>query len=420
MEQQKGWNHLGLLFAYIVSFSALAGFLFKTNVILNPLVLVGISIFLLVPFQKESKFVKRVILLISIIFAGWILSDLGFALFPFGVAFLLAYLLDPLVSFLEQKRIPRWTSALSVIIIFMGIVSLVAIFIFPLIFDQLNDAIPRISSLVSSLSTYLSSDKFYNTLAGMGFPKETLKSLVESELIPRLENLFTIILQGLLSLLTNLSTIATQLVNAVLIPILLFYFLKDFTKLKRFISSIFEKKNQKLLNDFKRINKIMRIYLTLQAIEAVFVATVVSITFSIFGLPYPIVLGLICGIMNPIPFLGLFASMSICTTAVLLVNPTNMLNHILVIFIVICALHIINAYFLEPNIAGKRVGLHPILLIASLFVFGGMFGIVGFLIAVPSTAILMMFFNDWRQKLAKTIEPEPLVTEGQVTAKVNE
>jgi predicted PurR-regulated permease PerM len=58
-------------------------------------------------------------------------------------------------------------------------------------------------------------------------------------------------------------------------------------------------------------------------------------------------------------------------------------------------MHFINAYLLEPNIAGKMIGLHPALLIASLFVFSGLFGFLGLLIAVPLTATLVMFFNDW-------------------------
>jgi predicted PurR-regulated permease PerM len=133
-------------------------------------------------------------------------------------------------------------------------------------------------------------------------------------------------------------------------------------------------------------------------LAAFIVATSTSVAFTLFGIPYPIVLGILCGVFNPIPYLGIFVSMIICIFTVTLVNPVMFWEQGVFIVAVISVLHFINAYFLEPNIAGKQVGLHPIMLIASLFIFGSLFGVVGLLVAVPGAAILMMFFNDWREK----------------------
>lgn len=388
-----------LIIAIILSIAALTGFIIQTNIIAIPLVLILLTMFFIFPYRHESSFVRRFLLLSLILFSGWLLSDLKSALFPFIVSFFIAYLFEPVISALNKKGFPRWAAAMSLILVFFAIVSLVAIFVFPIVFSQLDDAIKQVSSMINSAADYLDSRKFYRMLAKMGLPEDKLKILIRSEFIPKLEGIFTIVLESLMSLLTSLSGIATQVINAILIPILSFYLLKDFDKLKNLITSILEKKNVKLLSDLGRINKILRKYISWQILSATIVATFSSISYSFFALPYPVVLGLFCGLFNPIPYLGSFASIIVCSLIVLIVSPENIWTNILVIVITINALHFVNAYLLEPNIAGKQVGLHPAVLMASLFVFGGMFGIIGLLIAVPCTATLMMFFNDWRKKL---------------------
>ncbi len=176
-----------------------------------------------------------------------------------------------------------------------------------------------------------------------------------------------------------------------------FYFLKDFDKLKNFIKSTLAIKNEKLLYDLRRINRIVRVYVGWQILAAFIVASVCSITFTLFGLPYSIVLGILCGFLNPIPYLGVLLSYVACSLILVFVSPDGLVGNIIVAVSVISAMHFINAYFLEPNIAGRQVGLHPLMLIASLFVFGGLFGFIGLFIAVPCTATLMMFFNDWKE-----------------------
>jgi predicted PurR-regulated permease PerM len=399
-----------LIIAVIISILALSGFLFITEIAYSPLVLMLIALFILFPFKGSSKIAGRLVLMISIIFVGWLLHDLGYALMPFVLSFLIAYLVDPFVNYLTNKKVPRWAASLAIVLIFIGIVTLIAVFVFPLIFSQLDSAIKKLSNFVVTSSQYLDSQVFYNYLADLGFPEQDVKKAIETELIPRLKDIFTVLLTALLSLLNSLSSIATQVINAILVPILAFYLLKDFPEIKELVKSILYEKNQTVLYNLRRINIILHKYIGWQVIAATIVATSCSVVFSIAGIPYPILLGLLCGVFNPIPYLGIFASMIICILTILLAFPENLLTQIIVVVATINALHFINSYFLEPNIAGRQVGLHPVLLIASLFVFGGMFGILGLIIAVPGTATLVMFFNDWRNKtseehLIETAEP---------------
>ncbi|OGU38557.1 MAG: hypothetical protein A2X61_08190 [Ignavibacteria bacterium GWB2_35_12] len=386
------------IIAIIISLIALAVFLFDTKIVSNPLILILLSVIILLPFRKESQFIRRLILIISLIFIGWVIADLGFAILPFAISFLIAYLLNPFIKKLKERKIPRWLSALVIDLLFIGIITAVAVYIFPIIFSQLDDALKKISTLVTSVSKDLDERSIYKFFSKFGFDKKTFRGIFQAEFIPRLEGILSGILHAFLEFLTNLSVVATKLVNVVLVPVLLFYFLKDFQKIRDLVRKILEQRNQKLLNDLGRIDIMLRKYIGWQITAAIIVGTVCSVAFSIFNVPYSIVLGMMCGVLNPIPYIGLFASMIISILTILIVDPPNVFQLILVVLIVINSMHFINAYLLEPNIAGKQVGLHPVILIASLFVFGGLFGFFGLIIAVPLTATLMMFYRDWLVK----------------------
>ncbi len=397
MEQDIQKKQGQAIIAILVSLLSLGAFLYFTDLLWSPLILFIIPIFLLYPFRKEWKFVSRLMILIIVIFVGWLLSDLGAALIPFFIAFLLSYLLDPFVGFLQKKGIPRWLSTFTILITTIGGFTLLAVFVSPSVFTQLDTALQEVQKTAKSVNNYINSKSFYNLLGTFGIDHASAKNTIEKEIIPKIEAVFKGAIIDLTVLFQNLSLIATQLINIILIPVLSFYFLKDFDKLKNFIKSTLAIKNEKLLYDLRRINRIVRVYVGWQILAAFIVASVCSITFTLFGLPYSIVLGILCGFLNPIPYLGVLLSYVACSLILVFVSPDGLVGNIIVAVSVISAMHFINAYFLEPNIAGRQVGLHPLMLIASLFVFGGLFGFIGLFIAVPCTATLMMFFNDWKE-----------------------
>jgi len=373
-------------------------FLIQSGFAANPLMIFGIAIFVLMPLRKEHPIARRTLLLTCITFAIWLFRDLGVALLPFGVAFLLAYLTDSSVSWLERKKFPRWLAALIIVASLGGLVTSIAIFVFPSVFSQLDDIISQVSSFVTSSQKFLESRKFYRMLDDLGLPKDTLRDIVQNEFAPRLESVFTSVLKALLSLLTSLSLLASQVINVILIPILSFYFVKDLPKFKKLLKEILTRKDQKVFSDLQRINSIVRTYIGWQTIVALFIGGISSLFFALFGVPYPIVLGIICGLLNPIPIFGSIASTIIAVITVLLVQPENSTLGVVTVIAVINGLHFINAYMVEPRVLGEKIGLHPIILLASLFIFSHFFGFWGLLVAVPVTAVLVMFFRDWKEQ----------------------
>jgi predicted PurR-regulated permease PerM len=377
-------------------FVAYGSFLVMTQMAANPFVLFASSVFLLYPFRHESVHVRRMMVLLCLTFAAWLFREVGRLFAPFFVAFAFAYLFEPIVASLARRRFPRWLSASLLVAAFISLVASIIIFIFPIILAQLNDIIREMSSLIARASNYLESRQFFRLLSSYGLNSPQTRELIQRELVPRLEGSFNLILRTLLAFLSSLSDVATQVVNVILTPILMFHLTKDFDKLKDFITKILSGNNAKLLFDLRRINAIVKAYIGGQAIASLMIGTVSTTIFLVFSIPYAVVIGVFCGLLNPIPYIGMFASIIIGLITVVLVGSGDAIIFSTgVITFTVLGLHFIDTYVVQPRIVGQRVGLHPLAMIASLLVFGHFLGIAGLLMAVPLMASIMMFFNDW-------------------------
>src|SRR5205823_13765568 len=85
--------------------------------------------------------------------------------------------------------------------------------------------------------------------------------------------------------------------------------------------------------------------------------------------------------------------------------PGSFWLHTLITAVMIAGLHAFNSYLIEPRIIGDRVGLHPVMVIASLFIFAHFLGFIGLLIAVPMMAVCMMFLKEWYRRTISMQEP---------------
>lgn len=384
-------------------------FLVLTNLASSPLILFLIAFFLLYPYAKRSFLAKRLLQLNWGVFILWMLIDLNSAVLPFALSFILAFLLDPIINALERLKFKRWFASMIMLGIIGGILATVAVFVFPPAYAQLDQVTKEVSRFVVQTTKYLESRQFYSMLQSFGIPKETVKELVQDQFMPKAETLFSSVMDALFALLTNISLIAAQILNLILIPIITFYFLKDLPAFKSFLREILGIKNPQALSMLERVSDILKIYVGWQVIAVIWIGGAASLLLSLLGVPYAIVLGVMFGLLNPIPFFGSIASMIIGIIVAIFVEPQNALTHVISITIIVNGLHFLNAYVIEPRVLGSRVGLHPVLLLASIFVFGHFFGFIGLLIAVPTTAILMMFFREWEHALHASVNSAPSV-----------
>ncbi|MFN3780897.1 MAG: AI-2E family transporter, partial [Candidatus Kapaibacteriota bacterium] len=122
--------------AIVVGVLSFVVFLYYTQQLTSPLIIFIIGLLIIAPFRKESYFIRRLILLFVGFFVLWIFSIIGSSITPFIISFVIAYLLAPIISLLEKKKVPRWFSSLFIVLFLIGSVTFVFVLLSPQILNQ--------------------------------------------------------------------------------------------------------------------------------------------------------------------------------------------------------------------------------------------------------------------------------------------
>lgn len=348
----------------------------------------------------QRRQVVKLIFIVMGILALLLLINLRGLLFeifaPFILAIAFAYILNPLVKLLSLKGIPRLWSVLA---IYLSIALLVLLFSVTLIprmtaeITKLLETLPHYSNEVFDYmyEMYLRYNKNVESL-----PEEFagVKNLLRIN-IDRFQeitiNVVSAITEGLLSLFS-------KAVGLVLIPILAFYFLKDAEEFKKgvilFIPSGWRKEIVAVARD---IDSVLGGFIRGQLIVAAFVGTLTALSLMILRVNFAVLVGLIAGAANVIPYFGPFIGIVLGVLFALMDNPMKALW----VVVVLTILQQIESSILSPRIVGKRVGVHPVVVILALLIGGKFFGLVGLLIAVPAAGVLKVLGNHLIKNVVK-------------------
>lgn len=392
MENQLKKNeNLITIFVSILSLLLFGLFLFTSKSILSPILLyVLILIFYLL--NKKEEVVKNVFLLSTIIFLTWFFYEILSILTPFLIAFIFAYLLNPFVLFLERKKLPRLLGTTISIFAILLIGGLILSFIIPPFFEQIGLLISSAPQKISELNEFFNR-QVLPELNRLGVIYPEFQKFISTELPSKLNNLFNGIFNNILSVISGVSVVFNQIVNLIIIPVMTFYFLKDFDKILKAFLKLFNSDFQnKLLDISSRIDKIFGNYIRSFLMVSLINGTIVTTGLTLIGVPYAVVLGLLSALLNFIPYFGVIISFSI-GFLISILSGVSGLNLILVP-VVYFGENLLESSLIVPKIIGEKVGLHPLLILFAIFVFGYFGGIVGMLISVPVTALLVSIVVD--------------------------
>ncbi len=365
--------------------------------VLSPFLLLGAILFLLFPLRHQPL-VQNIMWLAVTLFLIWFFNELSGLLLPFIIAFLLAYVLDPVVGWLQKKGIARWVSTLGVMFLFIGGVVSVLIFVMPIAFAQFEDMLQWITGMVHDVAALVREGKLVAFLQGYGIPVERFQQILNEQFAPKLENIMRALIEAVFGFIASISTIVTRIINAIIIPFLAFYLLKDYPFIKDRIQSFIPPSRRKPINrSMLKVDALLGRYLRGALAVAVINGTLASFLLWIFGIDYPLVLGIIAGILNLIPYFGLVISLVLAILVAMFSGEPSLLK-VVYVLITFAVLQILEVAVLQPRIVGRQVGLHPVLMILSLLVFSFFLGFVGLLIAVPTTAVVVMFVRDYQAR----------------------
>jgi predicted PurR-regulated permease PerM len=365
-------------------------FLYQVKVALIPPVLTIILVVLLLPL-RDYYFVRHLLWVVIGVFVFWFLLETKAIVAPFIISFALAYLFDPLVTKLEKRKIPRLASVSVIVFTTVGSISVLLYFMIPQMIRELGNLLVFFVGLPARFTEWMKTDgvAFFTDLH---IDPKRVESFISNTLPAKYERLFQSALNWVMSLPKNAPHIIGQLLYAVLIPFLFFYILKDFDKVRRWTKELLPIESSWVVRDYlERINAIISGFFRGQFIVCLLVGALTTMALLAFRAPYAIILGLMAGALNIVPYVGLAITLFV-GLLVGLTGPDPIIT-CLKIIAAIEGVRILEGSFIAPRIVGDRVGLHPVWVIFSILIFAHQLGVLGLVIAVPLAATIKIFIS---------------------------
>jgi len=375
----------------------------------HPIFPLAALVFFLHPFRRLIV-PRRLTQLGIAVFLIWFCFSLSGVLFPFIAAFVIAYILSPLVGRLCSRGFPRWVASLAVVLVILGLYSIIGVFVVPRIVEQGRELLTSAASLLQDTRSILDRERLVTWLTDMGIGRAQAEEIVVNTVEPQVRVVFAWIIRQIGDFARNATSLLEGLINLILIPVLAFYFLNDFERVRRFVRSTILQGNPRYLTLARKTDAILNSYLRGIVTTSSIVGVAAVIVLSILDVPYAGLLGILTGAFNLIPTLGMFLNLGVAMIVFLFADGDWVRNTV-IMAATIAGLHAVNAYLVEPRVIGHRVGLHPVILIASLFIFGHFLGFVGLVVAVPTTAVLQMLAREWYNRNSIPI-PSTLPVQG--------
>jgi predicted PurR-regulated permease PerM len=305
----------------------------------------------------------------------------------FLAAFILAYVLRPVFTcFLALRAGKTLSAALTVLIGFLGILGLILLFI-----SVLQRELP---ALRQQLPTWLeltqkSLQPWLDTLA-INFDLKKIQEIIQNRISEQLSNnADAIISSGLSTILNSSQSILGSLFGLVLIVFIVFYLVGQWDEFFKKLSPLIPPRWSPLVKQILvEIDQLLSQYLRGQLL----VITVLSIYYSVglylLGITGALALGLFTGIAIFIPYIGYGVGLILALLSVLLQAETG--GSFLAVLTLYIVGQAIESFILTPKLVGEKIGLHPVLVVFALILFGSWFGFFGILLALPMSAIILV------------------------------
>lgn len=314
---------------------------------------------------------------------------------PFFIGLVIAWLLDPIVSFLQKKKINRLLSTTLVFIVFIAIIGLICSLVIPSFGNQINEIISTAPNIIKNLSGWF--DGFIDNLSNIYNYDFTN---VRNGFTTSLNNIFKSITVDLPTTIVDvLKNIVSGSINFIFGLFIAFYMLLDFNNVRKHLLVFIPKKiHNEVITITDRLNNMLKNYVqgTLLIMLLLFICQ--SIGFTLSGLKAPLVFGLFCAVTNVIPYVGPYIGGIPATIVGFTISPK--VGICTLIAVIIC--QTLESYFLNPVVMSKTMKLHPVTIMLGLLIFGHFFGILGMVLSTPVIScakIILTYFNDKYQIL---------------------
>lgn len=374
-----------------------------------------------ITFDKFIRWAGIVTLVIAVLYITNYLSEV---LLPFFIAWFFAYLLYPVVKFIENKLHVK-VRAISILLAMGAAIAIVGgviwLIIPPMIdqFDKLGEVLTRwvhqtthTNNLTMLIKEWLQDNQ------------TTIERFLKSK---DFSDALKTTMPKVFSVVSQTATVLMSIVASMITLLYMFFILLDYETLTANWVRIFPKKNRPFWSALmKDVERELNNYIRGQGMVALCMGIMFCIGFTIIGFPMAIGLGILIGIMDLVPYLHTFALIPTAFLAMLKAADTG--QNFWVVFglavLVFCVVQVITDMVVTPKIMGKAMGLNPAILLLSLSIWGALLGFLGLIVALPLTTLLIAYWQryvtrekpQYEEKLGQD-SPETATETGKIEEK---
>ena len=374
-----------------------------------------------ITFDKFIRWAGIVTLVFAVLYITNYLSEV---LLPFFIAWFFAYLLYPVVKFIENKLHVK-VRALSILLAMGAAIAIVGgviwLIIPPMIdqFDKLGEVLTRwvhqtthTNNLTMLIKEWLQDNQ------------TTIERFLKSK---DFSDALKTTMPKVFSVVSQTATVLMSIVASMITLLYMFFILLDYETLTANWVRIFPKKNRPFWSALmKDVERELNNYIRGQGMVALCMGIMFCIGFTIIGFPMAIGLGILIGIMDLVPYLHTFALIPTAFLAMLKAADTG--QNFWVVFglavLVFCVVQVITDMVVTPKIMGKAMGLNPAILLLSLSIWGALLGFLGLIVALPLTTLLIAYWQryvtrekpQYEEKLGPDL-PETATETGKIEEK---
>ncbi|OMG00260.1 AI-2E family transporter [Paenibacillus sp. FSL R7-0337] len=327
--------------------------------------------------SKWLRWMIGVLLSLIILYFVWLLRPMlnGVFLFlkailaPFLAAMIISYVLNPVVTMLSRRKMPRSVAVLLIYAVFLTSLAVILINLIPMFMEQLEELNEHLPEM---------------TLHAQGLMKGMNSRLIPPGVEAGMNNWFyqleNRLAEGISHFLNNIASTIGLLFNAFIVPFLVFYILKDFEVFERMVVSCLPRSRRKsIVMLLKDIDEALGNYIRGQFLVCIIIGVLAYIGYAMIGMPYALLFACVVAVFNIIPYMGPFLG----AAPAIVMASTLSWRLVLLVAVVNTLCQMLESNVISPQVVGRKLHLHPLLIIFALLVGGEIAGMIGLILAVP-------------------------------------
>ncbi|WP_045215139.1 AI-2E family transporter [Desulfonatronovibrio magnus] len=341
-------------------------------------------------FENQFNNPQVVILLVLLLSGFAVIYFLGKMLVPFFAGLIIAYLLDGVVKQFTKRGAPQLLAVIITFLFFVMILFFTFFWLVPMLTKQITQLVQQLPSMIAEAQNLL-----------LQLPEHYPKFISEEQVF----EIFSVIrgevgklAQNILSIsVASVMGLITLLVYLVIVPLLVFFFLKDKEKILEWFSSFLPRDRSLAVQVWEDVNMQIANYIRGKTWEIIIVWICTYLIFTILKLQYAVLLGAIVGFSVLIPYVG--AAVATVPVALVAYFQWGLGSEFVWVLIVYAIIQMLDGNVLAPLLLAEVVDIHPVGVIAAILVFGGLWGFWGIFFAIPLATLVQAVIRAWPKQV---------------------